>query len=567
MMAWLRLLAVICLVGLTPAARAADLAPVDPVIDCAALADANISTTEAPTSISDASVQEVNGHQMCVVTGYISPQIRFQVNLPVTGWTQRYLQTGCGGLCGRLGIESPQRDCAPEAAGQMVIASTDMGHEANDGIWGASDMQLRVDFGYRGVHETAGVAKRLIAAYYGQAPAYSYFSGCSDGGREALMEAQRYPETFDGIAAGAAALNFMVQNSMYHGWNAHVVQPDSTPRLTEADLPVLHAGALAACDMADGVGDGIISDPSCRFDPRDLVCAAGQGGDCLSADAAEAAAALYRGPYDGDVALLVGSVLPGSELNWAGVSVPSAKFPGGLRAQRGADQPQGMDQMVVAGQPRAMSPSVAAQMLQSLAYTTPFDPEWTLEDFRFTIQSLDALRPMRAIFDATNPDLTGFADAGGKLLIWHGLADPHISPLNSVAYWQAVQDYMDDPDQMMRLFLLPGMSHCGGGDLTSVDVMTPLMAWVEDGIAPASLVLSVDDAAAEAGQGRRIFAYPASSVLEDGGDADRPDDWHAGEPVGLSETLWRDWAGGDFFAPGYQRSCGFEGFDFVCRAE
>lgn len=556
----------------SPAMAAQDLAPVAPVMECAALAAQEFSTSEAPVTMGSAAEAEVNGRKVCVVEGTISPRITFRVQMPVTGWTQRYLQTGCGGLCGRLGIESPQRDCPALENGEFAMASTDMGHDGSGGRWGASDMQLRVDFGYRGVHQTAVIAKRIIAAYYGQEARFSYFSGCSDGGREALMEAQRYPQDFDGIAAGAAALNFLVQNSMFHGWNAHVVQPQSDqPRLTEADLKVLHTGVMAACDALDGMEDGLIADPmACRFDPMTLV---GEGEDHLTPTAAMAAAELYRGAHDGETKLVVGSLLPGSELEWAGVAVAGPP-PGG----RGGPQPgdaegaPSMDQVAMgpppgAGGGFALSPMVASEMIQSLAYVTPFDPDWRLSDFAFTRDSLEAMRPMHAIFDATNPDIGAFADRGGRLIVWHGLADPHISALNSVAWVQAVGDTLgaERAGDTLRLFLIPGMAHCGGGaGLTSIDVMTPLMDWVEDGRAPEALVASADDAAAGRGEGRTIFAFPATSVLAAGGDADDPQAWSAGPPMAVGPAIYKDWAGADFFTPGFQKDCGFGGLEFVC---
>jgi len=210
------------------------------------------------------------------VRGCISPQIRFEIRLPESGWTQRYLQTGCGGLCGRLEIMAPQRACPALQRNEFVTASTDMGHDTIGGTWGASDFQLRVDFAYRAVHATALVAKAVIQRFYGQAPQWSYFSGCSDGGREALMEAQRYPEDFDGIAAGAPVLNFIIQNTFYHGWNARTVRSGkAAPALTAADLPILDAAAISACDALDGIADGIMSDPlNCHFDPHLAECQA-----------------------------------------------------------------------------------------------------------------------------------------------------------------------------------------------------------------------------------------------------------------------------------------------------
>ena len=186
-------------------------------LDCGSLGRFDPRIEGFPTQVTSAREIPADGRDVCEVAGYISPQIEFLVRLPLEGWNGRYLQTGCGGMCGRLSITSPQRDCPMVRNGDFAMASTDMGHSGMGGRWGAVDPQLGVDFAYRGVHATALVAKALIAEFYGKAPSYSYFSGCSDGGREALMEAQRYPDDFDGLAAGAPAMNFLVQNTIHHG--------------------------------------------------------------------------------------------------------------------------------------------------------------------------------------------------------------------------------------------------------------------------------------------------------------------------------------------------------------
>jgi feruloyl esterase len=177
----------------------AGLAPVVPTMECARLRSVDLSSAVgAPTKIISASVvPDGQRKPYCKVTGYISPQILFEVRLPTSGWTQRYLQTGCGGLCGNLRISvSNAQGCSPAESEELAVGSTNMGHQsAGDGAWGAMDPQLRIDFAYRGVHVTSVAAKALIEKFYGQKPRYSYFAGCSDGGREALMEARVFPKT------------------------------------------------------------------------------------------------------------------------------------------------------------------------------------------------------------------------------------------------------------------------------------------------------------------------------------------------------------------------------------
>lgn len=535
----------LCVAGRAVGAQAS-LPPVAPVVPCAALRGFDPKIAEAPTQISEARETQVEGKPMCVVKGYVSPQIQFEVRLPTQGWTQRYLQTGCAGLCGTLSVRAPQRACPMLQRGELATASTDMGHQGQGGTWGASDPQLRVDFAYRGVHATALVAKALIAQFYGQPPRWSYFSGCSEGGREGMMEAQRYPDDFDGIAAGAPAFNFLVQNSLYHAWNARAVAPDSTgPVLLPRDLVVLHAAALAACDSVDGLTDGLVATPTgCHFDPSTVECRGAPQTDCLTPAAVAAATAIYSGARSATgQRLVIGGPQPGSELSWAGVFVPQ--------------NPQAP----------SFSAIIASDVLRSLAYWHPLPSTWTPAQLRFEPSTLAGLMPMHGLYDATNPNLTAFARRHGKLLMWHGWSDPHISPLNSIAYAQAVTDRLGAASRdVLRLFLIPGMYHCGGGDgLASIDPLTPLMAWVEGGTAPDSLIASRSDADAAAGKGRTIAAWPATSVLTKGADPDLPASWHEGPPLVVPAKLYATWAGARLFVPGYEKECGFQGATFSCR--
>ena len=596
-----------------------DLPPVMPRLPCTLNSFADVSLAEAPAQVTSVQTEDINGKAMCLVQGVISPQIRFIVRLPVAGWTQRYLQTGCGGLCGRLAIHSPQRDCAFERDDTLALASTDMGHTSGaGGIWAAADMQLRVDFGYRAVHATRLIAGELIHRYYGQSPKYTYFSGCSDGGREALMAVQRYPKDFDGVVAGAPSLVFTIQNSMYHGWNARIVQPDSDqPAIREDDLPILHRRAVQVCDAADGTTDGLVSDPTCKVDPWQWVCpdkAADpsrdimNAGNCISPRTAAAVAEVYRGAHDGDHKLVLGSVLPGSELAWLRVLVPRNAVLQRQTQQRSSHDmstplhpsktpspaappptkpapnahaavpdtatptrppsPEGtpIDQVVLPPTARTVSLKSSSDIIPALAYPGAYDPHWKLANFRFTRESLQRLAPMHALLDASNPDLSAYRKAGGKVLIWHGLADPNITPMNAIAYWQAVRDLDPQADDMLRLFLIPGMYHCDRGDgLGSLDVTTPLMDWVEDGQAPETLFASASEVDARTGRGRPIQRFPYLTVLKPGGDPATPADWQRGRTIDIDPALYRNWAGAEFFKPGFQRFCGFSGLRFVCQ--
>jgi feruloyl esterase len=340
-----------------------------------------------------------------------------------------------------------------------------------DGGFG-NDPALRTDFAYRGVHLTALAVKALIKLYYGQPQRYAYFSGCSDGGREALMEAERFPDDFNGIAAGAPALNFQLQNTFYHAWMAvsnH--RPDGSAILLAAKLPALHAAALAACDALDGLKDGEIDNPqACRFDPAAARCAPGQAPSdaCLTPEEVAVARKFYQGPTDSSGRrFLAGGPQVGSELAWRGVYVP--------------ETPDGM----------VVSTDAALGTIKYLAFAQNPPASYTLKDFKFDQSTLDALKTEHPLYDAGDTDLSAFQANGGKLLMWHGWSDPHISPLNSIAFYTGVQAKLgaDTTKAFARLFLFPGLYHCGGGDgLSEFDVLSPLMAWVESGAAPQQII-------------------------------------------------------------------------------
>jgi feruloyl esterase len=411
------------------------------------------------------------------VEGTLAPSIGFKVMLPTKTWTQRYLQLGCGGLCGNISLEAGAADgCAPLDAGGFVIAATDMGHQGMGGTFGR-DAQKRTDFAYRAVHLTAVAAKRIIETFYGRPAAYSYFNGCSDGGREALVEAQRFPDDFNGIIAGAPAMNFQVQNSFYHAWQARSnTGPDGKPIVLADRLPLLHREVLRQCDALDGDTDGLIADPRvCHVKLEPLACKAGSAGErgetrdpaCLSAVELEAVRRLYDGPRDARTGrrLTIGGPQPGSELAWAGVFVP-----------RSAAEP-------------IFSKIIALDALRNLVFDTDPPANFDLADFSFDEATFNRLRARHPLFDATNPDLSAFAKAGGKLILWHGWADPHISPLNTIAYHDAVGKFMGgSANGFERLYLLPGVYHCGDGEGPSkVDFLTPLLDWVERGAAPQAV--------------------------------------------------------------------------------
>ncbi|WP_324768561.1 tannase/feruloyl esterase family alpha/beta hydrolase [Pokkaliibacter plantistimulans] len=464
----------------------AELTTVTPIKSCSDLATTDLTDIGGAGSvITSAAETTTNGIQYCTVNGTLAPSIGFTVTLPVSTWTQRYLQLGCGGLCGKINLTSGASDgCAPLTRGEFVQASTDMGHQGSSGDFG-NDPQKRRDFAYRGVHLTSVVAKKLIASYYGQAQKYAYFNGCSDGGREAVMEAQRFPDDFDGVIAGAPAMNFQAQNAVFHAWMAHVnTGADGKAILTAARLPLLHSAVLAQCDTLDGLKDGLISNPlACHFDPATLRCPSGNANSshCLTDTEVDVVQKFYQGPVDKATGtkLIVGGPQFGSELAWAGVYVPYS-----------ADQP-------------IFSTMIAQGAIQYLSFEhnpATFD----LAHYAFDMSTFDQLRALHPLYDATNPDLSGFHAHGGKLILWHGWADPHISPLNTIAYHEAVQKVMgkEVAASFERLYLFPGMYHCQGGEgPNKVDLLTPMMSWVEQGNAPDVILSQQNNADSHSDKG------------------------------------------------------------------
>nr|WP_233170627.1 tannase/feruloyl esterase family alpha/beta hydrolase [Aquitalea sp. ASV15] len=459
-------------------AQAADYQPlsVQPaVISCAALGQQSLSgVADAPVSIRAASVVSTPKGEFCKVEGSIAPAIGFEVDLPLQGWTQRYLQGGCGGLCGmtRVGISNAGR-CGPALNGEFVVAGNDMGHKGSmtgpDQASFGADPQKRIDFAYRANHQTALVAKALIKAFYGQPARFSYFVGCSDGGREALMEAQRYPDDFDGVAAGAPAALFQLQNSLYHAWNVVANQrADGSNILLQNRLGILHRAVLAHCAEGSGVKDGLLQDPlSCKVDPAWAQCPpdASDHSQCLSAEEVAVARKLYDGPLDAAGRhLTMGGVLPGSELQWM---LPNSA--------EGKSMSQDMASL-------AISYLILPQVDLAMGH---------LQQLRFDDATFAQLSQLAPLYNAGNTNLLPFQQHGGKLILWHGLADTSITPAVSLAYYQGVQQQLGKAttDSFMRLFLLPGVSHCGGGDgYNQVDVLSPLMAWTELQQAPAALI-------------------------------------------------------------------------------
>ncbi|EGZ18417.1 hypothetical protein PHYSODRAFT_315233 [Phytophthora sojae] len=522
---------------------AVTLAVVDPVVDCADLLSVNITSIGgAGSNVTSATETTTDGVLYCLVEGSLPPAITWEVMLPVSTWTQRYMQIGCGGLCGSIEMSVGAAD-GSEAVnnGNLATGATDM-DGGTDGTFGLVEGK-RVAFAYEAQHWTAEVAKLLIKNYYGQEQEYAYFNGCSDGGREAVMEALRYPNDFNGIIAGAPAMLFSFQNSFHHGWlSVSNTDEDGNHIVLSDRLDILHDAVVSACDALDGIEDGLLSDPrACDFDVYSIQCASdADNSTCLTSTEIEAVAKFYAGPIDADTGdhLTVGEAQFSSELGWSGVFVPDAATD------------------------TIMSTSTALAAIKYLTFDEYPGDNYTLADFDFANSTIDLLRARHPLLDSVSADLSAFEQAGGKLILWHGWADPQISPRTTIAYHEALQATMgaDVVEGFERLYLLPGVYHCGDGEGPSdLDLLAPMMQWIEEGVAPHKWVSSSSSSSTRrklsstSGSGsstnvtRPVYPYPAIAKYVGSGSID--DAANFGEGAPLYTYLTGYWLGQDFFNP------------------
>jgi hypothetical protein len=530
--------------GLTPVAQAAvrsDAAagPVTPQLPCALLALPEPghgvpdfgAIPGAPTRVSSASVVAATGttREFCDVKGYVSAQVHFELKLPTKTWQGRYLQNGCGGFCGSVGATGfPSCDVQP--GGDFAVSATDDGHAAAgfDALWAATDEQERVDLGSRAVHVVSMASKAIIKAFYGAAPQRSYFMGCSDGGREALQEAQRFPSDFDGIVAGAPANVWGPLNGEFQVWLARInADAQGNSILTPAKLAAVHAAALAECDGLDGLVDGQIDDPrACRFDPASIQCAAGvDQPTCLTPAQVQVVREAYSGPVDAQGRhLYPGGEPVGSELAWAGWFVTPPGAPG-------------------------IGPLIGDDYLKYSAFPIG-QPTSSVQDWQFNVEGFNRLRAEGRVFNSTSADLTAFRNRGGKLILWQGWADQAIPPTTVTTYYDAVQDRMGGltaTQRFARLFMFPSVNHCGGGfGPNRFDLVNPIVHWVELGQAPARIVATQTGADGAVVRTRPVFAYPEQARYIGSGSIDDAANFVGVMPAHLPDDDF-SWVGNDLF--------------------
>lgn len=443
------------LVVLLAAAAPAHAAP-DPAARCEALARSDFSATQdAPFAVTAATVVADSGNAaFCKVAGYVAPEVSFEMRLPLAAWNHGFALVGSGGWANYKFVFL----CKVPLERNYACIAGDAGHAHAQGLWMQANAQARIDWGYLATHKLALAGKALARAFYGDSPRLSLMLGCSTGGYQSLVEAQRFPWDFAGVIAIAPDID-EGDLSMRTAWAArNLLDSGGQPLFSPADLRTLHEAALAACDLADGVRDGIIGDPlACRFDPRVTACRSGSSANCLTPAKIAAAARIYAGPTtSAGVPISTAGPFPGSELMWPGI----------LEDVRFAHD---FFRFALAESPRDGFPETAFD----------FDSDYKRLGLGGT-------------FISSNPDLRRFARAGGKLLIVQGTNDTTEQAHAAIDYYEMVERVAGGPQAALgyaRLFLVPGMNHCSGGDgAFAVDWFGAMERWAGQGRAPDMLV-------------------------------------------------------------------------------
>jgi len=491
---------------------------------CAALLTQSfLDIPDAPTTVNTATlVEAANGlPRHCRIEGSIAPNIGFQMGLPTDSWNGRLLMQGCGGFCGVLSLNG----CEDMLARDFAVVFTDMGHRGrgiNGALWASQNIGAVIDFGYRATHVTMVAARVLQQAFYRQPAQFTYFRGCSTGGRQAMVEAQRFPDDFDGIVSIAPPLDETAISTLHLTWSVRAANLRDGTRLIDAeDVKRVHAAAIQACDAVDGVSDGIIQNPkACRWTVADLACKAGRksasdGLPCLPPAKLEAFQKIYGGVRNrrGE-RIFEGGLAPGAELGWMPYFVSPDNQPAKL-----------LDPVWLMG-----------EFYRYLLFTKDPGPNYGLFEFDFDTDP-PRMALMETLYSATNPDLRRFKQRHGKLILVGGWDDPLIPPDTLIDYYETATRTLGGPaatTDFFRFFMVPGMDHCVGGvGADSIDYLTALMDWVERGKAPDALVSNhlktpqtmlryarhpLD--AERVDWQRPVYAYPDWAVYSG------PGDWH-----------------------------------------
>jgi hypothetical protein len=465
-----------------------------------------------PTTGSAAPYKELPA--FCRVAGVIKPtsdsEIKFEVWLPSANWNGKFHGIGNGGFAGSISYTG----LAGALTRGYATASTDTGHSGGDASWALGHPEKIVDYGHRAIHEMTEKAKLVVKAFYGDGPKRSYFASCSNGGRQALMEAQRYPNDYDGIIAGAPA-NAFSQILTGFAWNMQLLLSDSANYIPAKKLKAIETAALAACDARDGVTDGVLDDPTkCGFDPAVLLCKGAETDDCLTENQVAALKKIYAGPRNAKGQLIIPGFTPGGETGlggwapWITGATPTA----------------------------ALQFFFSTQAFKNMVYN---NPGWDYKTFDLERDGKAADEKLAPVLNATDPNLKAFSARGGKLILYHGWNDAALPPVNTINYFQSVVAKLGQrqANGFMRLYMAPGVQHCAGGPgpdtfgqmVTSAqsdpqhDLTLALERWVEQGVAPEQVIATKRQGAnpqAPASRTRPLCPYPQVARYKGSGSTD-----------------------------------------------
>ncbi len=450
----------------------------------------------------------------CRVTADDKPtpdsDIKIEVWMPASGWNGKFRGQGNGGFAGEIDYR---------ALGLAILqgyasASTDTGHAAGgvDATWALGHPEKIIDFAYRAIHEMTLLSKATVKAFYGDAPKHSYFANCSNGGRQALMEAQRYPEDYDGILAGAPA-NYWTHLLSSAVWDAQATTLDPDSYIPSSKIQAIAHAVLAACDAKDGLRDGIVNDPrQCHFDPATMLCKQGNSDSCLTKPQVTALKKLYEGAHDEK----------GKEI-----------FPGFVPG--GEEGEGGWDLWITGNAPgKALLFTFGSGFFRNMVYE---QSDWDHKQAKLDDAVAAADQKFAAVLNSTEPNMKAFQAHGGKLILYHGWSDAGISPLNSINYYESVLSAMgkQEADSFVRLYMVPGMQHCAGGPGPDVfgefgispvndpqhNIYLALEEWTEKGAAPSTVIASKMEGEMPAGKvtmTRLLCAYPQKAKYKGTGN-------------------------------------------------
>ena len=442
------------------------------------------------------------GPSHCKVTGVIGKEINFELLLPL-GWNGIYVMGGGGGFVG-----SVQNMAASKVREGFATSGTDTGHRTagmGSADWALNEMERQVNFGHLAVHRTAEVSKAIIGNYYGKWPKYSYFMGCSRGGGQAMMEAQRYPDDFDGIISGAPAFDW-VSIAVEAIQNTKAVYPAKLTEsvLTKEHIKILHESVLKQCDMLDGLRDSIINNPAnCKFDFASLPMCPGDvtGAGCFTTAQVNAIKTIYNG-FD-----------IGNDIKYPGYPFGGENDPGGWMTWI-----TGPNDMMMKN---TGYPSMIAYFgIEIFRYLILQDPDWNYVDYNFSVYEKE-MKYAAAYLNATSTDYSGFKKRNGKIIFYHGWNDPALSAFATIGHYNAVKSADPAISDYMKLYLLPGVLHCGGGrGPADADLLAVIRDWVENGRPPERIIVTKRALGKEV-MSRPVYPYPREAVYDGAGDPDK----------------------------------------------